>query len=170
MDDRRFDALTRSLAGHRSRRGVLKGLLGAAGGAAALLLGRSAEAAWSTQVCLPVDDQGHYTLRLVPTAAVPLYVQRYGAVLPENGACPSPSPVCPEACPGCMRCLDRLGGGVICGGSGIGFSCASTCTSDDDCTAYTSCVTAYYVNGERRDACSPPPGEGFCASTEACSA
>ena len=87
MDHDRFGALTRKMAAGRSRRSVLKGLLGVGGAAVmATVNSERAEAAWSTLVCLP-DGQGDYLQRLIPTAAVPLYVSRYGALLAKNGIC-----------------------------------------------------------------------------------
>lgn len=92
MDDARFDALAKSLGQRPSRRSLLKGLLGLGGAAAVTTLTRAgAEAQWSVPVCLP-DGAGGYTQRLVPKAAVTFYVNRYGAVLPENGVCPACQP------------------------------------------------------------------------------
>lgn len=88
MDTNRFDAWAKGLATRSDRRSVLRGLIGLGGGAvAAAITTRTADAQWSVQVCLP-DDSGGYTLRLVPKASVPYYVNHYGAVLPENGECP----------------------------------------------------------------------------------
>lgn len=169
MDSRRFDDLTRTWAGRQSRRGVLKGIIGVTGGAAALLASRStSDAAWSTQVCLPVDDQGNYTLRLVPTAAVPLYVHRYGAVLPENGVCPSQSAVCPEACAASQcGCMDLAQGGTACWRISS-WACEYSCSTNDDCVLadYPICVTSVFGSeGRRFDSCTT----GFCARVvEAC--
>lgn len=108
MDEQRFDDLTRTLATTRTRRSVLKGVLGVAGGMVALAAGQSrTESAWSTSVCLP-DGQGGYVQRLVPTAAVPLYLNKYGAVLPQNGSCAVCEPLSVElACQGkCEETVD----------------------------------------------------------------
>lgn len=103
MDSNRFDSLTRAFGERRSRRVVLRGLLGL-GGAAAAVTTRGAEAQWSLPVCLP-DGAGGYIHRLVPKAAVPFYVSRYGAE-----PCASHQNVC-------------LSNG----------SCAETCTDSDQC-------------------------------------
>lgn len=93
MDDRRFDRWAKNVGAGASRRALLKGMLGLGGTLAATRVGtHDAAAQWSVLVCLP-DGAGGYTQRLVPKASVPLYVNRYGAVLPKNGACPAP-PVC----------------------------------------------------------------------------
>lgn len=127
MDGRGFDDLTRTLAGDRSRRTVLKGLLGLGGaGIAATVGSRGAEAQWSVLVCLP-DGASGYTQRLVPKASVPFYVDRYGAVLPENGNCPvcEPLPV-EEACG--AQC-----GGTADRGCGLTATCGMGTCSDGLC-------------------------------------
>lgn len=66
MDAERFDAVVKDLAGRPSRRRVLAGLLGIAGGAVGLTVAsREADAArrgftgpklWSASTCAPVGD------------------------------------------------------------------------------------------------------------------
>ena len=101
MDGRRFDYFVRNVA---SRRSVLKGILGLGGAVAATRLARkSSDAAWSTEVCLPTGSG--YTRRLVPTAAVPFYVQRYGAVIPST---------CADYAGECGELPDGCGGTITC--------------------------------------------------------
>lgn len=161
MDGRGFDELTRSLAGGRSRRAVLKGLLGLGGAAIATTVGaRGADAQWSVQVCLP-DGTGRYILRLVPKASVPLYVNQYGAVLAEAGSCPAcvagyrpcGSGCIPEShccsnsdCSGTNQVCDDGScvcvpdcAGAECGDDGCGGSCGS-CTPPDICDESRQCV------------------------------
>lgn len=124
MDDTRFDRWTRQWGERRSRRSLLKGLLGLGGTAAvATVTTRDTAAQWSVQICLP-DGAGSYILRLVPKAAVPFYVSRYGGVLPENGSCP-----CEPDC-----------SGRECGNDGCGGSCGS-CGSNETCDG-GQCVCA----------------------------
>ena len=157
MDGRGFDDLTRSLAGGRSRRSLLKGVLGLGSAALATTVGsREADAQWSVAVCLP-DGAGGYTQRLVPKASVPLYVNRYGAVLPEGGSCPVCQPgfqsceggciplsVCCGGCPpqhvcnnGTCDCVPNCDG-AVCGDDGCGGSCGS-CTPPEVCDASRQC-------------------------------
>lgn len=121
MDGRGFDDLTRRFATKLPRRTVLKGLLGlgSAAGAGSATSGGGA-AAWSTLVCLP-DGSGGYIERLVPTVSVPFYVRRYGAVLPEGGACPCLPLSVEEACAGalCGEVRER--------GCGLSASCPGLC-------------------------------------------
>lgn len=148
MDDRRFDDLTRRFATGSSRRTLLKGVLGLGGAAVATFVGgNGSQAAWSTLVCLPSGEG--YIKRLVPTAAVPLYRLRYGAVLPENGLCPievGNGQTCPSSTLPCDTqpivcgeecvCLTTTAGEHVCVSSG--FVCSeqeSTCTVDIDCVS-----------------------------------
>ena len=155
MERARFDFLTRTLAASSSRRTALKGLASLALGGLASRTGTStAEAAWSTLVCLPVGSE--VTARLVPTASVPFYVQRYGAVVAEHGVCEclttAPCPVfttcsggacvdpctlldcsCPGPLGGCLRYAD---GSADCIGPDWEFVCTeamANCTSDAIC-------------------------------------
>ncbi len=94
----------------------------------------------------------------MPTASVPFYVQRYGAVVAENGSCPvclttAQCPVfttcsggaCVDPCTlldcSCSplysdACLKYVDGTAACLGDDWGVTCTETmanCTSDDVC-------------------------------------
>lgn len=129
MDGRKFDDVTRMMPQSRSRRAVLKGLFGlsVAAVATAKVGGGDADAAWSTLICLPIGN-GEYTERLVPTASVPFYVQRYGAIPAENGACPCVPDSIEHACA-------SLCGGTVSLGCGITVECPAVCggTCFGDC-------------------------------------
>lgn len=134
MDERGFDDLTRRFATKRPRRAVLKGLLGLGGAAAVTAVAPDrGGAAWSTLVCLPDGSDG-YIQRLVPTAAVPFYVHRYGAVLPENGSCPlNPGPdTCQALCSGDL-CVYLTSGDVSCAANDVVLDCLTTCNTATDC-------------------------------------
>ena len=155
MDRARFDRLARTFAASSNRRTAMKGIASLAiGGIAARAGTQTAGAAWSTLVCLPGPEG--VVARLVPTAAVPFYVARYGAVVAENGVCPECLPPCPlfttcsgGACvdpctlldcscsgfppAGCLRYAD---GTADCMGEDWGLECSETmanCTSDAIC-------------------------------------
>lgn len=161
MDDARFDALAKALGQRPSRRRLLQGLLGLGGGAvAATVAARGAEAQWSVAVCLP-DGAGGYTQRLVPKASVPLYVNRYGAVLPENGFCPGDCTTI-ECGVGCCEA-----GQDTCLSNG---SCAQACSDTASCPSGCACsppniegASYCVVHGAGCDAVGP-----VCKSTSQC--
>ena len=114
------------------------------------LLPDDTAAQWSVPVCLP-DGAGGYTQRLVPKASVPLYVSRYGAVLPENGVCPACQPdfkscgsgciplsACCGECPPQHECDNGICvcvpdcTGAVCGDDGCGGTCG-TCGANEVC-------------------------------------
>lgn len=150
MEDRQFDDVARTFASQPTRRSLLKGLLGFGGAAAAAVAPRQqAGAAWSTEVCLPAGSG--YTRRLVPTAAVPFYVQRYGAVIPST---------CADYGDECGELPDGCGGTITCECPSVdcppfyvpwGNTCLNPCTPClDTCQ---NCATL-------------PNGEAFCMDGE----
>jgi hypothetical protein len=160
MDANRFDAWIKALGRRPSRRHLLRGLLGLGGGAvAATVTTREADAQWSVQVCLP-NGSGGYTSRLVPKSSVPLYQQRYGAILPTNGSCS----VCQ---PGLTSC-----GGVCKLGDGQGCTTAAACCSGECisgiCGPPVPCGPFLTRNSQGNcvDPCTPSPcANALCAVT-----
>lgn len=176
MDDKRFDGMARALAAGRSRRSVLKGLVGLTGGAAvATVAGERADAAWSTLICLP-DGSGGYTKRLVPTAAAPFYIQRYNAVYPDaSGSCfeePCPAffardggacivPCQRGTCEGCDYCGATPSGEAYCLEGDWQWDCDEVCTADTD-----NCSPCLYVlDSNGLPACAS--GSGACVTETA---
>lgn len=132
MDDQRFDAFVRGLAGASSRRQVLRGLLGLGGLAAASTL-RSAEAA----------------RRPSPT---PTPVRCPGEQIPGSGGCvcPAGKAKCgPDCCPAGAQCCDNACCYGICYGEELccptgsivcdGQCRAWECCSDSDCSPGSTC-------------------------------
>lgn len=160
MDGRGFDDLTRGLARGRSRRTVIKGVFGLGGAAAvAALSSERTGAAWSTLVCLPVGNES-YTPRLVPTAAVPFYVARYGAISVGDS-----SPSCPPP----LGLNDRCE--CACVAPRVEFpddgTCALPCNGSQDCAVCGgTCAAAL---GEGVDVCySDDTTNGNCERTDQC--
>jgi hypothetical protein len=132
------------------------------GGAAAItrVSELGADAQWSVQICMPLSSGG-YQLRLVPKSSVPLYQQRYGAVLPVNGICPA------STCTGNGGSCDA--NSQCCSGICQAFQCVATvggtCSGQADfCqeqyeTCGTGCLCTHY-NGA--NFCL---GGGYCVST-----
>lgn len=144
MDDRRFDALARSLASGANRRQMLKGLLGLGGGAIAGATLHAADAArrptptpkpvtcpgqqhWDGSACVCPGGTTICGAECCPNGQAQCcdhaccYGECYGAEL----CCPSPSEYCAvtgECCPVGMICCPESG-----------------CISPDQCCAATDC-------------------------------
>ena len=89
MDDRKFDELTRSLAGVASRRSVLKALSGGALAAAGTLLGVGKAAA----ACRPANAICRKNEDCCSTTCLPA-----GAGRSRCAACPTGATLCDGAC------------------------------------------------------------------------
>jgi hypothetical protein len=140
MDDRRFDALTKSLVSGRSRRSVLKGLLG---------LGGAAMAGGTL-----LDGEGKAARRPTPTPRPPSCP---GRQTPINGqcVCPADAPFAcgPDCCtgehgdpplPGHSECCDNACCFGVCYGEELCCPLEDFCPGGDDtegncCTDNTTC-------------------------------
>lgn len=107
MDGQRFDSVARSLARRSSRRSLLKALIAIGGGVAVANRMREDDAesmhSWSTLMCLP-NNNGAYSTRLVPTAAVPYYKLQGGVIAGQGGTCPVCQPNLLSCDGGCYQC------------------------------------------------------------------
>lgn len=141
MDDRRFDSLARSLASCRSRRQVLRGVLGIGGGALATATGHSADAArrqtptprpascpgnqyWDGSTCICPDDY-----QICGPACCP-----NGQAECCDGAC------CYGSCYGEELCCPA--GNILCDGACQPWECCngSDCPSGSCTTDHVCCV------------------------------
>lgn len=168
MDDRRFDGLTRALAGGASRRSVIKALLGLGGAAALAPLAQSGEA----------DAARRPTAGPTPIPSCP------GIQVWSNGQCGCPSGVTcgPTCCQTAAQCCDGAccPTGSICTGEEVccplsqmcGGACcgaAQTCCDVDGCcdgvcvSSGTCCTTGNVCSAANGDACCAP-GQDCCSS------
>lgn len=169
MDDRRFDSLARSLASGRSRRQVLRDLLGIAGGALAATTRHSADAGrrptptprpvrcpgnqyWDGSACVCSDD-----LQICGPTCCPS-----GQAECCDGAC------CFGSCYGEELCCPA--GNIVCDGicqpgeCCIGADCVSgVCTSDHVCCTPTCDGTTWGENDGCGGVCACAPDLLSCA-------
>jgi hypothetical protein len=153
MDGKGFDELTRRLAMQRSRRSVLRGIVG---GSAALVATRAgaglAAPEGKAEIC-HLGDDGLFHLISVAQSALPAHEAHGDGYLGSDGHCSA----CGDSCSGYETC----GGGVAAGQCG----CTPTFTSEscdgdicgefeDGCGSYVTCgCDEGYVCGE--NGCEP---------------
>jgi hypothetical protein len=189
MDDRRFDAIAKSLAAGTSRRSLLKGILGLGGAAAVGSLGleRESEAArrptptpsvrncpagqvWNgrTCVCLAGPTCGAECCGVGGTCCDGACC--YGVCFGEELCCPSSSEYCPsagECCPPGRRCCPDYGC-LLPGQCCTIDDCATDICATLICNAQHICE--YTVNctlGGAENCCGPGqvcPDHGFCCT------
>jgi len=198
MDDRRFDSLTKALAGGASRRSVLKGILGL-GGAAALggtLLEGPAEAARRpTPTPKPVKCPGNQTWNKTSHAcACPPNLSQCN--LDGGPACcndqlaaagdPGYSTCCDNACCNgtcygeelCCRTNNRTGGlpptHQLCDGACVDLTVAGNCCDDGDCgnpcqvCNHTSHICVDRCDAQTQVCCTEQAGPGVCVTGSCC--
>jgi hypothetical protein len=152
MDGNGFDRLTREIARRGSRRAFLKGLFALGGGAAVVVAVQYDRAesrqSWSTYMCLP-NGSGGYTVRLVPTSAVPYYKAQGGVVAGPGQTCPTCQPTYVSCSGGCFRCCANTDcpSGQLC----VGNVCTlptptNTPTSTPTATPITPTSTATHTS------------------------
>ncbi len=172
MDDNRFDAFTRRLATGRSRRAVLRGLVG---GGAALVADRSvtllAAQPDTVAVCHLDDETGTYQVLDLPSAAVSAHLE-HGDFL-FGGCCTNADCDGGDACTQPATCQE----GVCIPGASV------TCSVTDDCYAafcdpVTGCEQTYRGDGQRCGilddvcfdgaCCTPYCPSGNCFEADSC--
>lgn len=163
MDDHRFDSLTRAFASGKSRRGVLKGLLGLGGAALAggVLLEPRADAA----------------RRPVPTAK-PLTCPGQQIPFDNQCVCPAGLDKCgPDCCPAEAECCDnaccygRCYGEELCCPAGS-IVCDGNCFPGDCCDDSDCGGPCQFCNSETRTCAPVAAGEacdgGVCNPQGSC--
>lgn len=163
LDDRRFDALTKSFAAGRSRRTLLKGLLGLGGAAVAAGAGRT-----------PPTDAAR---RPTPT---PKPLKCPGVQIPVDGECICPDgldkcgPACcnetaPLGSPEHSECCDNACCFGKCMGEELCCPTSQLCLGDGTspdlcCSSSESCCNG----GTAGNTCVEVTGEGFCCEASDC--
>jgi hypothetical protein len=163
VENRRFDALTKSFATHQNRRSLLKGLLGAGSAAVATGIGLGPKADAAT--------------RPTPT---PKPVTCPGRQIPVNGQCVCPSGLSkcgPDCCnpseplgsPGHSECCDHACCHGKCMGEEICCPTDRLCLGGEGspdlcCSANETCCNV----GTSLNACVEVSGEGFCCDASDC--
>ncbi len=150
MDDRRFDSLVKALAEGKSRRSVLKGLLGLGGAVATggTLVGRPAEAARRpTPTPTPIKCPGNQT----PVGGVCTCPAGTAQCNPNGGPACCPTGIAPGA-PGYSECCDNA-------------CCQGTCYGEELC-----CATNSRAGGlpPTNWICDTTTGPECCAASDQC--
>jgi hypothetical protein len=107
MDHRRFDDLSRSLSGARSRRQLVRSFVGGLLGVSALAVGRSVEAA-------PACPAGAVRSRgrcLCKANGRPPVDGSCGVCLPDDSECTDDAECCNGSCSPCGYCYDPISSG-----------------------------------------------------------
>lgn len=151
MDDSRFDALTKALASGRSRRSVLKGLLGLGGSLAAGGTLRGGDARAARRPTRPVTTQVFCPGHLIPDGdkcVCPTGLSKCGS------ECCNTTSV-PQSDPGYTECCD-------------GSCCNGACYGEERCCPTTNRGDASFPLPPSHKFCTTPKGPQCCESGDLC--